>query len=127
MIVVCTSPAQSSSIPSSCDYRISYATHQVWVLHLFHHRNVVQLDVEVLVHALQRAAHRDVVLELDGDLMVHQCLEEAAWCESIWLARALNIRMHMRLSSCAVYARAGLGRRSGRLSAVASGFRWKLR
>ena len=97
------------------------------VLHLFHHRNVVQLDVEVLVHALQRAAHRDVVLELDGDLMVHQCLEEAAWCESIWLARALNIRMHMRLSSCAVYARAGLGRRSGRVSAVASGFWSKLR
>ena len=72
------------------------------VLHLFHHRNVVQLDVEVLVHALQRAAHRDIVLELDGDLMVHQCLEEAAWCKSIWLARPLNRYMHMRLSSCAV-------------------------
>jgi hypothetical protein len=51
----------------------------MWVLHLFHDRNIVQLDIEVLVHALQRAAHRDVVLELDGDLMVHQCLEEAAW------------------------------------------------
>ena len=74
----------------------------MWVLHLFYDRNVVQLDVEVLVDALQRAAHRDVVLELDGDLMVHQCLEEAAWCGSIWSARALNRRMHMRLSSCAV-------------------------
>lgn len=80
----------------------SYPTHQMWVLHLFDYRNIVQLDVEVLVHALQRAAHRDVVLELDGDLMVHQCLEEAAWCKSIWLARALNIHLHMRLSSCAV-------------------------
>ena len=74
----------------------------MWVLHLFHHRNIVQLDVEVLVHAFQSAAHRNVVLELDGDLMVHQCLEEAAWCKSIWLARPLNRYMHMRLSSCAV-------------------------
>ena len=79
-----------------------FLSYQVGVLHLLDHRDVVQLDVEVLVHALQRAAHGDVVLELDGDLMVHQCLEEAAWCESIWLARALNRHMHMRLSSCAV-------------------------
>lgn len=51
-------------------------THQVRVLHLLHNRDIVQLDVEVLVHALQRAAHRDVILELDGDLVVHQRLEE---------------------------------------------------
>lgn len=74
----------------------------MWVLHLFHHRDIVQLNVEVLVNALQRAAHRDVVLELDGDLMVHQCFEEAVWCKNIWLARALDRHMHMRLSSCAV-------------------------
>jgi hypothetical protein len=49
----------------------------VRVLHLLDHRDVVQLDVEVLVHALQRAAHGDVILELDGDLVVHQSLEEA--------------------------------------------------
>jgi hypothetical protein len=68
----------------------AFSTHQMWVLHLFHHRNVVQLDVEILIHALQRSAHRDVVLELDGDLMVDQCLEEAAWHRKIWLARALQ-------------------------------------
>lgn len=49
------------------------------VLHLLDHRDVVQLDVEVLVHALQRAAHGDVILELDGDLVVHQSLEEAVY------------------------------------------------
>jgi len=74
----------------------------MWVFQLFHHRDIIQLDVEVLVHALQRAANRDIVLELDGDLMVHKCLEEAAWCKSIWLAHAFNIHVHMRLSSCAV-------------------------
>jgi len=62
----------------------------MWVLHLFHHRNVVQLDVEILVDALQRATDRDVVLELDGDLMVHQCLEEATWYKHTWSARALQ-------------------------------------
>lgn len=69
-------------------------THQMWVLHLLHDRNVVQLDVEVLVHALQRAAHRDIVLELDRDLMVDQCLEEAAWHRNSWSARALFQYMH---------------------------------
>jgi hypothetical protein len=68
--------------------QLSHSTHQMWVLHLFHHRDIVQLDVEVLVDALQCAAYRNVVLELDGDFMVHQCLEEAAWYRKIWLARA---------------------------------------
>jgi hypothetical protein len=85
----------------------------MWVLHLFHHRNVVQLDVEVLVHALQRSAHGDVVLELDGDLMVHQCLEEAAWCESIWLARASQYTYAYALVLVRGVGPAGLGRAQG--------------
>jgi len=55
----------------------------VRVLHLLDHGDVIQLDVEVLVHALQRAAHGDVVLELDGDLVVHQSLEEAVYRKHI--------------------------------------------
>ena len=47
------------------------------VLELFHHGNVVQLDVQVLVHALQRALELNVVLELDGDLLVDERFEEA--------------------------------------------------
>jgi hypothetical protein len=66
----------------------------MWVFQLFHDRDVVQLDVEVLVDALQRAAHRDIVLELDGDFMVHQRLEKAAGHRKSWSARALLAYMH---------------------------------
>ena len=48
------------------------------VLQVVDDADVVQLDVEVLVDALERAADLDVVLELDGDLVVDQGLEEAA-------------------------------------------------
>lgn len=46
------------------------------VLDLFDHGNVIELDVQVLVDALEGAADLDVVLELDGDLMVDEGLEE---------------------------------------------------
>src|ERR1700712_3371240 len=52
-------------------------TYQMRILHLFHHRDVIQLDVQVLIHALQGASDGDVVLELDSDLVVDQRLEEA--------------------------------------------------
>ncbi len=47
------------------------------VLELLYDGNVVELDVEVLVHALERALELDVVLELHGDLVVDERLEEA--------------------------------------------------
>lgn len=46
------------------------------VLDLFDDADVLQLNVEVLVHALECPADLDVVLELDRDLMVDQGLEE---------------------------------------------------
>lgn len=46
------------------------------ILELLHHLNVIELDVEVLVHALQNALELDVVFELHGDLMVDERLEE---------------------------------------------------
>lgn len=49
----------------------------MWVLELIDDRNVVQLDVEVLVDALQCALDGYIVLEFDGDTGVDQCLEEA--------------------------------------------------
>ena len=52
-------------------------THHVRVLDLLEHLDVVELDVEVLVDALEDAADLDVVLELDGDLVVDQGFEEA--------------------------------------------------
>lgn len=47
------------------------------ILQFLDHRNVVELDVQVLIHALQSASDGDVILELDSDLMIHQRLEEA--------------------------------------------------
>jgi len=47
------------------------------VLYLLDDADVLELDVEVLVDALEGAADLDVVLELDGDLMVDEGLEEA--------------------------------------------------
>jgi hypothetical protein len=54
-----------------------YKTNQMRILQLLNDGDVVKLDVEVLVDALERAAELDVVLELDGDLMVDERLEEA--------------------------------------------------
>lgn len=48
------------------------------ILNLLDNLDVVQLDVEVLVDALERAADLDVVLELDRHLAVDERLEEAA-------------------------------------------------
>ena len=48
------------------------------VLELVDDADVVELDVEVLVDALERAADADVVLELDRHLVVDERLEEAA-------------------------------------------------
>lgn len=47
------------------------------VLDLVDDGDIVELDVEVLVDALERAADLDVVLELDGDRRVDERLEEA--------------------------------------------------
>jgi hypothetical protein len=49
----------------------------VGVSQLLMDRDVVELDVEVLVNRLERAGHLDVVLELDGDGLVDEGLEEA--------------------------------------------------
>lgn len=49
----------------------------VRVLELLDDGDVVELDVEILVHALERAAKLDVVLELHRDLLVDERLEEA--------------------------------------------------
>lgn len=48
------------------------------ILELLHNLDIIQLDVEVLIDALERAADLNVVLELDSDLVVDERLEEAA-------------------------------------------------
>lgn len=44
---------------------------------LIHRLCVVQLDVQVLVHALECAADLDFVLEFDGDFVLDERFEEA--------------------------------------------------
>jgi hypothetical protein len=53
-------------------------THHVGVLVLIDNQHVVEIEVEVLVDALEDAADLDVVFELDRDLVVDERLEEAA-------------------------------------------------
>jgi hypothetical protein len=38
--------------------------------------SIIQLDIQVLIHALQRAADADFVLEFDSDFMLYERLEE---------------------------------------------------
>jgi hypothetical protein len=47
------------------------------VLELFHDGNIVELDVEILVDAFESSANLNIVLQLDGDLMINERLEEA--------------------------------------------------
>lgn len=52
-------------------------SYKMWILKLLDNADIIQLDVQVLVNALQCAADLNIILELDGDLMVHEGLEEA--------------------------------------------------
>lgn len=67
-------------------------TYQMRVLELLYHLNIVELDVQVLINRFQRAFDLNVVLELYGDFVVDQGLEEAVCemrgqlsCNSFWL------------------------------------------
>lgn len=52
-------------------------TYQVRVLDIIEDPDIVELDVEILVDALEGAANLDIILELDGHLVVDEGLEEA--------------------------------------------------
>lgn len=52
-------------------------TDQVWIAELVQDRDVVKLDIQVLIDTLECASYRDVVLELNSDLVVDQSFEEA--------------------------------------------------
>lgn len=60
----------------------------MWVLEFLNDGNVVKLDVEVLVYALERAAQLDIILEFHGDLVVYQGFEEASASKLIRCSRA---------------------------------------
>ena len=61
------------------------------ILELLYHLDVLELEVEVLIDRLKRPPELDVVLELDGDLVIDQRFEEAGFgvAVSLGLDRAL--------------------------------------
>jgi hypothetical protein len=48
----------------------------MWPPQLIRRLSIIQLDIQVLIHALQRAADADFVLEFDGDFVLYERLEE---------------------------------------------------
>ena len=50
--------------------------YQMWPAHLVDSLGVIQLDVQVLIYALQRPADLDLVLEFDGDFVLDERFEE---------------------------------------------------
>lgn len=52
-------------------------TYQMRPPQLIHRLCIVQLDVQVLVHALECSADLDFVLEFDGDFVLDERFEEA--------------------------------------------------
>lgn len=72
----------------------------MWVLDLLHHADILELDVQVLVDRLQHSADLDVVLELDGDLVVHQGLEEAGGATSSACTRLSRAIARAMRGSC---------------------------
>ena len=51
--------------------------HQMGVLQLFDNLNIIELDVEELVHRFEYASDRDVILEFHSNFVVDKCFEEA--------------------------------------------------
>jgi hypothetical protein len=46
--------------------------------HFIHRLSIVQLDVQVLIYALERPADLDFVLEFDGDFVLDERFEETS-------------------------------------------------
>jgi hypothetical protein len=68
------------------------------ILDLLDDLDVVQLDVEVLIDALERAPDLDVILELDCHLMVDERLEETA---GFWFVSLASVSFLSFLDSIA--------------------------
>lgn len=69
-----------NKLPSSLilGERLDGFTYQVWPSQLVCGHCIVQFDVQVLVHTLQRAAYAHFILEFDSDFGFHERLEKAA-------------------------------------------------
>jgi hypothetical protein len=50
----------------------------MWPPHLVHRLSIIQLDIQILIYALECAADLDFVLEFDGDFVLDKCFEKTA-------------------------------------------------
>lgn len=81
-------------------------TYQMGILELLDDLYLVELDVEVLVDALQRAADLYVVFQLHRDLVVDERLEEAVFPENVSATDAVFVAsLFVRPLSCRASAR----------------------
>lgn len=51
------------------------------VFELFDHSDIVELDIQVLIHALQSTLDGDIILQFDRDLAIDKRLEETSSCQ----------------------------------------------
>ena len=51
----------------------------MWIFPFLHHLYIIELDIEVLIDRFQSSADLDIILELDGDFVIDQGLEETAY------------------------------------------------
>lgn len=49
----------------------------MWVLQLIKNGDIIELNVQVLIHALQSAANGYVILEFNRDRVIHEGFKEA--------------------------------------------------
>jgi hypothetical protein len=61
------------------------------IFDLLYHSDIIELDVKILIHRLQRSADLDVVFELNGYFMVDQSLKETIQSNISWLSERYDV------------------------------------
>lgn len=72
-----------------------FTTYQVRPPNLIHSLSIVQLDVQVLIDALQRPPDLDFVLELYSDFVLDKRLEETALTSVQYAWKRIGVRRWM--------------------------------
>jgi len=49
----------------------------MWVLQLIENSDIIEFDIQILIHALQSTANGDVIFEFNRDRVIHKGFEEA--------------------------------------------------
>ena len=55
------------------------STNQMRILQFFDHLDIIKLDIKKLVNGFEGSSNGDIVLQFDGNLMIHQGLEETVF------------------------------------------------